>query len=239
MFSLVNNLFSSSHFKTINTQMLTLKNTLGSNIASSIERLLHIRTIKSKWPKKYRFELDSVIPKQNKEGQSMIPLLEEEILAVDHIKKVSTSKDSVSITLDDSEHWGSVKPFVEAILRWRVGDGIAQSMEELEAMVSMVPMDSNYEEHVLELVIDAAINPMLARDGGSCSLICWSPVAADELTEEQLAQGADGWGIAVVDLHGACSGCQHSTATLESFVDQAFQHFIPKLIRTVKLEDDE
>jgi len=73
------------------------------------------------------------------------------------------------------------------------------------------------QEACLE-VLTTAINPVLERDGGSCSL-------------DRIAPAPEGKGY-VVFLHmkGACKGCPASTITMKAFIQKTICEYLPEVV---------
>lgn len=75
-------------------------------------------------------------------------------------------------------------------------------------------------------ILTVAVNPVLERDGGSCSLA-------------SIAREAGGAGYVVkLSMKGACKGCPASTITMKAFIEKTVKAYLPEIV-SVEESDDE
>jgi Fe-S cluster biogenesis protein NfuA len=71
--------------------------------------------------------------------------------------------------------------------------------------------DSELEKQIREL-IDTRVRPAVAQDGGDIVFRSFHD------------------GVVKLELHGACSGCPSSTATLKQGIENMLKHYVPEVI---------
>ena len=125
--------------------------------------------------------------------------------------------DFVSVTAGPGADWSALKPQVVAVLLDHfvsqaplfvggAASGIAVPSEE--DAIDDDPADAEIVEQIKEL-IETRVRPAVANDGGDI-----------------LYRGFRD-GVVYLTMHGACSGCPSSTATLKSGIENLLRHFVP------------
>lgn len=134
------------------------------------------------------------------------------LFAIDGVKGVFLGSDFISVTKDGRE-WQHLKPAVlgaimehylsnEPVLAGDNGAGAAG--EDFDAK------DAEIVATIKEL-IETRVRPAVANDGGDI-----------------IFRGFRN-GIVYLAMHGACSGCPSSTATLRYGIENLLKHFIPEV----------
>ena len=133
------------------------------------------------------------------------------------VEGVFFGRDFVSVTAAPGVDWAELKPPVLGVLLdhfvsnaplFRPGSAadIAVPAEDF----ADDPADADIVAQIREL-IETRVRPAVARDGGDI-----------------VYRGFDR-GIVYLAMHGACSGCPSSTATLKQGIESLLKHYVPEV----------
>jgi len=141
--------------------------------------------------------------------------LAERLFGVEGTEQVLVARDFVTVTRADGHAWdpATVEAVERVIAEFLASGDLA--VDEAEVREAPVPA-SGVERRVVEL-IEQAIAPALARDGGSIEF-----VGFDE-------------GFVLVRLSGACGTCPHATATLTYGVQRYLVEQVPGVKGVVRV----
>ncbi len=145
----------------------------------------------------------------NRDDAKASPLASE-LFAIDGITAVFLAADFITLTKDEPSHWEALKPIALTVIMdffvagKKVMSGAAASQAGNEN-------DSEIAKQIREL-IDTRVRPAVAQDGGDI-----------------IFRGFED-GIVRLELHGACSGCPSSTATLKGGIENMLKHYVPEVI---------
>ncbi|WP_174274329.1 NifU family protein [Sphingomonas bacterium] len=126
-------------------------------------------------------------------------------------------RDFVSVTLAESGDWRQAKPDVLAVLHDHFSahaplftPGSAGAITIEDETFADDPEDADIVAQIRDL-IETRVRPAVARDGGDI-----------------VYRGFDK-GTVYLGMHGACSGCPSSTATLKQGIEQLLKHYVPEV----------
>jgi len=148
--------------------------------------------------------------------------LAEALFALGDVTGVFFGGNFISVTIAPGAEWSDVKPDVLAMLLdhfaadmplFRAGTaaGIAVPPEEEEdSAFPEDPADAEIVAQIREL-IDTRVRPAVANDGGDI-----------------VYRGFDR-GKVYLRLHGACSGCPSSSATLKNGIESLLKYYVPEV----------
>jgi Fe-S cluster biogenesis protein NfuA len=133
------------------------------------------------------------------------------------VSGVFFGRDFVSVTAAPGSDWADLKPQVLGVLLdhfaggaplFRAGSaaGIAIADEDFADN----PEDAEIIAQIRDL-IETRVRPAVARDGGDI-----------------VYRGFDR-GTVYLAMHGACSGCPSSTATLKQGIESLLKHYVPEV----------
>jgi Fe-S cluster biogenesis protein NfuA len=133
------------------------------------------------------------------------------------VSGVFFGRDFVSVTAAPGSDWADLKPHVLGVLLdhfaggaplFRAGSaaGIAIADEDFADN----PEDAEIIAQIRDL-IETRVRPAVARDGGDI-----------------VYRGFDR-GTVYLAMHGACSGCPSSTATLKQGIESLLKHYVPEV----------
>lgn len=121
---------------------------------------------------------------------------------------VFLGSDFVSVTKAADSDWFTVKPAVLAAIMDHFTTGLP-AIEEAEA-VTGDEADSDIVVQIKE-ILDTRVRPAVAQDGGD--------IVFHDFDD----------GIVYLHMHGSCSGCPSSTATLKAGIENMLRYYIPEV----------
>jgi Fe-S cluster biogenesis protein NfuA len=144
--------------------------------------------------------------------------LAEALFSQGDVVGVFYGRDFIAVTAGEGADWRDLKPQVLAILLdhfssqaplFRTGSAHEIHIEE-DGEFAENPEDADIVAQIREL-IDTRVRPAVANDGGDI-----------------VYRGFDK-GVVYLAMHGACSGCPSSTATLKQGIEQLLKHYVPEV----------
>ncbi|UAK26427.1 NifU family protein [Sphingomonas nostoxanthinifaciens] len=134
------------------------------------------------------------------------------------VEGVFFGRDFVSVTAGEGVDWRDLKPQVLSVLLDHFSSqaplftpGSAGGIHiDDDAGFSDDPADADIVDQIKEL-IETRVRPAVARDGGDI-----------------VYRGFEK-GTVYLAMHGACSGCPSSTATLKQGIEQLLKHYVPEV----------
>jgi Fe-S cluster biogenesis protein NfuA len=134
------------------------------------------------------------------------------------IRAVFFGGDFITVTKTESSNWDVLKPQILTTVMEHYQSGLplmgsasASASESTAADITYSADDQEIVEQIKEL-IETRVRPAVAQDGGD--IVFHSFVD----------------GIVKLEMHGACSGCPSSTATLKSGIENMLKHYVPQVI---------
>jgi Fe-S cluster biogenesis protein NfuA len=128
------------------------------------------------------------------------------------VEAVFLGEDFITVTKADNLRWEILKPMVlTEIMDFYISGQVAVGKQE-PANFNQQGYDENDPviKQIMEL-LDTRVRPAVAQDGGD--------IVFKGFTE----------GTVYVELHGSCSGCPSSTATLKDGIENMLKHYIPEV----------
>ena len=143
--------------------------------------------------------------------------LAEALFSLGDVVGVFYGRDFVSVTAAPGVEWGDLKPEVLGVMLDHFASGAPLFRPGSAADIAVPPEDFSDNPDDAEIVaqirdlIDTRVRPAVARDGGDI-----------------VYRGFDE-GTVYLAMHGACSGCPSSTATLKQGIEQLLKHYVPEV----------
>ena len=134
------------------------------------------------------------------------------LFELDGVTGVFLGHDFVTVTKAGEADWYALKPSILGVIM----DVYTRGEQVMEADAAATP-DSTASDEDDEIVgqikelIDTRVRPAVAQDGG-------------DIVFEGFRDG-----IVYLHMHGACSGCPSSTATLRAGIENMLRHYIPEV----------
>jgi Fe-S cluster biogenesis protein NfuA len=135
------------------------------------------------------------------------------LFALGGVSGVFFGADFVSVSKDDATSWQQLKPAVLGALMEHFTSGQAL-LTRSEAPVPDLEADEEDGEVVAQIkeLLETRVRPAVAQDGG-------------DIIFEAYADG-----VVYLQMHGSCSGCPSSTATLKAGIENMLRHYIPEVV---------
>ena len=140
------------------------------------------------------------------------------LFEIDGVKGVFFGADFITVTKEDASPWGVLKPAI-----------LGAIMEHFVTHQPLfygerIPTSSGEEDDdpivgQIKEILDTRVRPAVAMDGGD--------IVFDHFEE----------GIVYVRMHGACSGCPSSSATLKAGIENMLRHYVPEVLEVRAIEN--
>lgn len=132
------------------------------------------------------------------------------LFALDGVTQVFFGADFVSVSKADETVWAELKPAVLGALVEHFSSGEAL----LTGPEAPAAEDEEDDEIVAQIkdLLETRVRPAVAADGGD--------IIFEAFTD----------GIVYLQMHGSCSGCPSSTATLKAGIENMLRHYIPEVV---------
>ncbi len=145
--------------------------------------------------------------------------LAEALFSLGDVEGVFYGRDFISVTAAPGSEWRVLKPQVLGVLldhfaggaplfRAGTADGIEVASDSEQFAED--PADADIIDQIKDL-IETRVRPAVARDGG-------------DIVYRGFQKGT-----VYLAMHGACSGCPSSTATLKQGIEQLLKHYVPEV----------
>ena len=131
------------------------------------------------------------------------------LFALNGVDGVFLGSDFVSVTKAADAEWFSVKPAVLAAIMDHYTSGLP-AVEETAAAPANTEPDSEIVVQIKE-ILETRVRPAVAQDGGD--------IVFHDFDE----------GVVYLEMHGSCSGCPSSTATLKAGIENMLRYYIPEV----------
>ena len=153
----------------------------------------------------------------NDEEAEVSPLAQA-LFDIGDVDGVFFGRDFISVTAAPSVEWRDLKPNVLGVLLDHFASDAPLFRPGSAAEIS-VPMDGDFADNpedaeIVEQIkdlIETRVRPAVAKDGGDI-----------------VYRGFDR-GTVYLAMHGACSGCPSSTATLKQGIETLLKHYVPEV----------
>ncbi|MBT5389565.1 MAG: NifU family protein [Alphaproteobacteria bacterium] len=145
--------------------------------------------------------------------------LASKLFDIEGVSGVFFGKDFISVSKNNEKEWYVLKPAILGTLMEHLITNqpiITEDTKESKSGPGTARDDGPIVKQIKE-IIETQVKPAVAMDGGDISF---------ERFED---------GIVHVRMHGACSGCPSSTATLKSGLENMLQHYIPEVKEVVSI----
>lgn len=134
------------------------------------------------------------------------------LFEVEGVERVFFGSDFITVTKAVAHEWQVMKPAVlggimehftsgEPVLRAEAMSGAEESTVEDDEIVAQI-----------KELLDTRIRPAVAQDGGDIVFHSFED------------------GVVYLHMHGSCSGCPSSTATLKMGIENLLRHYVPEVV---------
>jgi len=136
--------------------------------------------------------------------------LAERLFDVEGVTGVFLASDFVTVTKAADREWHLMKPAILGVIMEHFTANrpvIVEAAGDTEGSEA----DSEIVAQIKEL-LETRVRPAVAQDGGDI-----------------VFHGFED-GVVLLEMHGACSGCPSSTATLKMGIENMLKHYIPEVV---------
>ena len=138
--------------------------------------------------------------------------LAEKLFGIPGVTAVFLGHDFISVTKGEEQDWFQLKPSILGGIMEHYTSGRPIVLAPAgEAAAASGEGDSETVAAIKEL-IETRVRPAVAQDGG-------------DIVFEHFEDG-----VVYLQMHGACSGCPSSTATLKAGIENMLRHYIPEVV---------
>lgn len=130
------------------------------------------------------------------------------------IRAVFFGSDFITVTKKEEANWDVLKPQILTTVMEHYQSGLPMMAVTTEKKATSTTYSEDEQEIVDQIIelIETRVRPAVAQDGGDIIFHSFSE------------------GIVKLEMHGACSGCPSSTATLKSGIENMLKHYIPEVV---------
>jgi Fe-S cluster biogenesis protein NfuA len=129
---------------------------------------------------------------------------------IPEVRAVFLGSDFITVTRAESTSWEVLKP---ALLTTIMEHFVAG--HKVTTKTDAAPAASDDDDEIVKQIrelLDTRVRPAVAMDGGDI-----------------IYRGFQD-GIVQLEMHGSCSGCPSSTATLKQGIENMLRHYVPEVI---------
>ena len=150
------------------------------------------------------------------QSEALASPLASALFSLGDVAGVFFGRDFVSVTAADGAGWPDLKPRVLAVLLDHFASGAPLFVAGTAAGIAVADDFTDNEEDAeivaqIKDLIETRVRPAVARDGGDI-----------------VYRGFDR-GTVYLAMHGACSGCPSSSATLKQGIETLLKHYVPEV----------
>ncbi|MGH6786129.1 MAG: NifU family protein [Novosphingobium sp.] len=145
--------------------------------------------------------------------------LAEALFDLGEVTGVFFGRDFVSVTAGPGADWSALKPQVVAILLDHFVTAAPLFVGPDASGIAVPPDDGDFDDDPADAdvvaqireLIETRVRPAVANDGG-------------DIVYRGFREG-----VVYLTMHGACSGCPSSTATLKHGIESLLKHYVPEV----------
>ncbi len=150
---------------------------------------------------------------KNKDDARGVSELAAVLFEIPDIEQVFFGSDFITVTKNENADWNMLKANVLTTVMEHYISGrpvMSADKKNLNKADTSNAQDSEIVKQIKEL-IDTRVRPAVAEDGG-------------DIIYQDFKDG-----IVYLEMHGSCSGCPSSTATLKGGIENMLKHYIPEV----------
>ncbi len=149
-------------------------------------------------------------PQNNPEADAPVAYA---LFKIDGVEDVFFGSDFITVSKNDATEWDKIKDDVMHTIEYHdVGPFVIEAVKPACDDINSDAGVSKVEKQIVHL-LDQRVRPAVAQDGGDIIFHSFKE------------------GVVYLEMHGACSGCPSSTATLKMGIENMLRHYIPEVNR--------
>lgn len=142
--------------------------------------------------------------------------LAEVLFDIEHVSAVFLGRDFVTVTKKEAGDWSILKPLILTTImdHYVSGKPVMKAEKPAASAAAAAPAVEGEDSPVIAQIkelLETRVRPAVALDGGDIIFHSF-----DE-------------GVVRLEMHGSCSGCPSSTATLKQGIENMLRHYIPEV----------
>jgi len=136
------------------------------------------------------------------------------LFEIKDVRAVFYGSDFITVTKAEDAGWEVIKPPVLTTIMEHYVSGKPLIVEAGAAATASRSYSADEQEIVDQIkeLLETRVRPAVAQDGGDIIFHAYED------------------GIVKLEMHGACSGCPSSTATLKQGIENMLKHYVPEVI---------
>lgn len=150
----------------------------------------------------------------DKENAAQSPLASA-LFTLPDIRAIFYGSDFITVTKSEASSWEILKPQILTTIMEHYQSGNPLMTDEKPKAKKEEASYSTDEQEIVDQIkelLETRVRPAVAQDGGDIIFHSYKD------------------GIVHLEMHGACSGCPSSTATLKSGIENMLKHYVPEVI---------
>ena len=138
--------------------------------------------------------------------------LAQQLFQLGGVSGVFFGADFVTVTKEEASSWQQLKPLILGAIMEHFTSGRPLLLNgDAPVPEAAAEEDDEVVSQIKEL-LETRVRPAVAQDGG-------------DIIFEAYADG-----VVYLQMHGSCSGCPSSTATLKAGIENMLRHYIPEVV---------
>lgn len=137
------------------------------------------------------------------------------LFVLSDIRAVFFGSDFITVTKTEASSWEVLKPQILTTVMEHYQSGLpllADAKAEKDKSAITYTADEQELVDTIKELLETRVRPAVAQDGGDIIFHAYKD------------------GIVQLEMHGACSGCPSSTATLKGGIENMLKHYVPEII---------
>lgn len=138
------------------------------------------------------------------------------LFVLPEIRAIFYGSDFITVTKKEESSWEILKPQILTTMMEHYQSGNPLMVDDEQPKAAQGPASySDDEQEIVDQIkelLETRVRPAVAQDGGDIIFHSFKE------------------GIVYLEMHGACSGCPSSTATLKSGIENMLKHYVPEVM---------
>lgn len=150
----------------------------------------------------------------DKENAAQSPLASA-LFVLPDIRAIFFGSDFVTVTKTEASSWEILKPQILTTMMEHYQSGNPLLLDEKPQAAEKTETYSENEQEIVDQIkelLETRVRPAVAQDGGDIIFHSFKE------------------GVVYLEMHGACSGCPSSTATLKNGIENMLRHYVPEVM---------
>jgi Fe-S cluster biogenesis protein NfuA len=138
------------------------------------------------------------------------------LFEINGVEQVFFGSDFITVTKNENEDWNLLRAHIlTTVMDHYISNRPVMYGEKRNKNINKANTSNEEDSEIVKQIkelIDSRVRPAVAEDGG-------------DILYQDFRNG-----IVYLELHGSCSGCPSSTATLKNGIENMLKHYIPEII---------